>query len=264
MPSVRIAAGIRARRRGIPELFRPPSPHVPAAYVSSLTSIGDPFMSPKLTIPALFLLLSGCNPHVTIDQSKPIEINLNITGRVDLVIHAQQEMESITGEKPTHTVRPEDIGLPPATGGAGSATEAVEQPLLAEADLVPVLLRSSHSGSARVSDATHFVALIDDLKKSLAARDKLVRPLWDAKLVGESHTGLLEVKGTLTAEQKKLVDEENADRKAFLVEDAKAQKITPEQSALLFYQARLGYAKNGAWYEKRNASGTWEWKQWGM
>jgi hypothetical protein len=211
-------------------------------------------------------LFAGCNPHVTIDQSKPIEINLNITGRVDLVIHAQQDMESITGEKPTNKVRPEDIGLPPATG-VGGAMEPSERPLLAgegEAMQIPVLQRS-HSAAARTGgEAMHFIAAIDDLKKSLAARDKLVRPLWDAKLVGESHTGLLEVKGALTPEQKKLIDEENADRKAFFAEDAKAQKITAEQSALLFYTARLGYAKNGAWYEKRNAAGTWEWKQWGM
>lgn len=205
--------------------------------------------------------VAGCNPHVTIDQAKPIEINLNISGRVDLVIHAQKDMESITGEKPTNTVRPEDIGLPPAR--TGGALEPMETPLLADLADTPVLLRTAQPRAGGAPEKWVVVALIDDLKKSMAARDKLVRPLWDSKLVGESHSGLLEAKGSLTAEQKKLMDEENADRRAYFAEAGKNDKISADEAALAFYIARLGYAKAGAWYEKKNAAGAWEWKQWG-
>jgi hypothetical protein len=45
---------------------------------------------------------------------KPVDINVNITGRLELVItDARRQEEEITGAKPKRTVRPEDIGLPP-------------------------------------------------------------------------------------------------------------------------------------------------------
>src|SRR6266511_3859045 len=44
---------------------------------------------------------------------KPMDINLNISGRLELVITDARQEEEITGTKPKRTVRPEDIGLPP-------------------------------------------------------------------------------------------------------------------------------------------------------
>src|SRR5215212_10092109 len=80
-----------------------------------------------LALAAVSLPLAACNPNVTIKQDKPMVININFNGHLDLVIHdARQEMEAITGEKPRNTVRPEDIGLPPAEGGAGGAMQGEE------------------------------------------------------------------------------------------------------------------------------------------
>ena len=58
------------------------------------------------------LIIAGCTTHVIVEQPKPLDININFTGHLDLVIHdARENLEQITGEKPTNVVRPEDIGL---------------------------------------------------------------------------------------------------------------------------------------------------------
>src|SRR2546429_9845210 len=54
---------------------------------------------------------------------KPMDINLNISGRLELVItDARRQEEEITGAKPKRTVRPEDIGLPPGAAPKAEAT----------------------------------------------------------------------------------------------------------------------------------------------
>ena len=55
----------------------------------------------------------GCLQTKSEVQVKPVDINLNITGRLELVItDARREEEKIAGAKAKRTVRPEDIGLP--------------------------------------------------------------------------------------------------------------------------------------------------------
>src|SRR5579864_3703924 len=57
---------------------------------------------------------------------KPVDINLNITGRLEVVItDARKVEEEITGSKPKRTVRPEDIGLPPASSDKSDAGGAM-------------------------------------------------------------------------------------------------------------------------------------------
>src|SRR5260370_35541918 len=57
---------------------------------------------------------------------KPVDINLNITGRLEAVINdARKVEEEITGSKPKRTVRPEDIGLPPASSDKSDAGGAM-------------------------------------------------------------------------------------------------------------------------------------------
>src|SRR4029077_1444047 len=55
---------------------------------------------------------SGCLHTKSEVDVKPVDINLNITGRLELVItDARKEEQKITGSAPKRTVRPEDIGL---------------------------------------------------------------------------------------------------------------------------------------------------------
>src|SRR5713226_6693626 len=60
-------------------------------------------------------VIFGCLQTKSEVNVKPVDINLNISGRLELVItDARKEEEKITGAAPKRTVRPEDIGLPPA------------------------------------------------------------------------------------------------------------------------------------------------------
>src|SRR5215212_4896070 len=87
----------------------------------------DPPMKPLqfLAVIALVALakMVGCVHTKSDVEVKPVDINLNITGRLELVItDARRQEEQITGAKPKRIVRPEDIGLPPTLvpgSGAG-------------------------------------------------------------------------------------------------------------------------------------------------
>jgi len=211
----------------------------------------------------LALPLAACiETHVVIDQTKPLEVNVNLGGRLDLVIHdARDDLEKITGEKPTNVVRPEDIGLP---AKAGSAVTRDDAPMAFSARQDWVAVSLAYPSHVRVPrEAFRTVALVDDLTNAMKGRSAAIRGLWDTKAVGESHSGLLVVKGTVTAEQQNVIDAENSDRKALYDAKAKEKKITSDEVALGYYIERLGYAKKGAWYEVRNkTTSQWEWKQW--
>jgi hypothetical protein len=69
--------------------------------------------------------LVGCLQTKSEVQVKPMDINLNITGRLELVItDARQQEKEVAGAKPKRTVRTEDIGLPTAPGPKSEATPA--------------------------------------------------------------------------------------------------------------------------------------------
>ena len=196
----------------------------------------------------------GCTPTVVLKQEKPMEFNINITGQVEVVIKdARQNLEQITGEKPAQVVSPADIGLslPPTTKPAQTS----------------MLERMREQMGPRVVYLSDFArplaASEEELKKAMAGRNSQVQGLWESGLVGESHDGLLVERGTLSAQQKQLVAAENADRTALYDAEAKRRSMKVGDVALSYYLARLGYAKNGAWYEVYSqAAGKWEWKQW--
>src|SRR6201985_987142 len=89
-------------------------------------------------------LAVGCGPietknTVVIEQPKPLEVNVNLSGRLELVItDARKDLETITGEKAKRTVSPEDMGLPAtgATSGPGAAGMAEQAVVLA--DVMPM------------------------------------------------------------------------------------------------------------------------------
>jgi uncharacterized protein YdbL (DUF1318 family) len=203
--------------------------------------------------------LAACGPiqtenKVVIEQPKPLEINVNLSGKLELVItDARQDLEAITGEKPKREVKPEDIGLPTDTV-PGSA---------APAPSVPVALLSTFSADPNGSATTFIAASEADLVASLKARHAAVRQLLSAKLVGEAHTGLLVEKGALSTEQAATVSAENADRTALYAARAAKNKTTTQAAALAYYLERLGYAEKGDWVEIFNKkTKQWDWTQW--
>jgi uncharacterized protein YdbL (DUF1318 family) len=229
----------------------------------------------RIAFASLCLLasLAACTTHVVVEQPKPLEININFTGHLNLVIQdARQNLEQITGEKPTNVVRPEDIGLPavsrPGARGAGleegkAVAQGPADAVLAEPTF-PILSRGRPGLASGMP--TQFIAQSEaDLTKAMAARNAKIQQLWSQGLVGESHTGLLVAKGSLSQEQQGLVDAENADRSALYAAEATRKNVKADEVALGYYVARLGYAKAGAWYEVRNPSTSqWEWKKWGQ
>jgi uncharacterized protein YdbL (DUF1318 family) len=196
------------------------------------------------------LVLAGCLRTQSEVAVKPVDINLNISGRLELVItDARRQEEVINGEKPKRTVRPEDIGLPPVppagSGALDSGTMLTEYGLAQEEDAC--------QGSGRKGQ----------LVQQMAARRPQVKALLDGKLVGESHTGFLVPKGTLSASQRSIVDAENADRTELYELEAAEKKTTVEEVALGYYLARLEHVSKGTWVERFDkAARRWDWFQW--
>jgi len=183
-------------------------------------------------------LIVGCVQTKSEVDVKPVDINLNITGRLEVVItDARRQEEAITGSKPKRTVRPEDIGLP----GTPVPTS----------DNAP-------AGFVWVADSGS-----EQLIQQMAARHPQIEALLNSHVVGESHTGLLVPKAALSSSLQSLVDAENADRMALYKLEAAKKNVPVDQVALGYYMARLEHVDKGTWVERFNkSSGSWEWFQW--
>ena len=195
--------------------------------------------------------LSGCGPVQTKSEVdvKPVDINLNITGRLEVVItDARKQEEQITGSAPKRTVRPEDIGLPASTPTSNLGRAAM-------------IASDNYENSARL------VFVADDseqpLIQQMAARHQQIAAMLNGQLVGESHTGFLVAKASLSSSQQAIVDAENADRTKLYQLEAAKKGTTVEQAALGYYLARLEHVNKGTWVERFNkATSSWEWFQW--
>jgi uncharacterized protein YdbL (DUF1318 family) len=194
---------------------------------------------------------SGCGPVQTKSEVdvKPVDINLNITGRLEVVItDARKQEEQITGSAPKRTVRPEDIGLPASTPTSNAGRSAM-------------MASQDYENSARL------VWVADDseqpLIQQMAARHQQVAAMLNGQLVGESHTGFIVPKASLNPSQQSIVDAENADRTKLYQLEAAKKGTTVDQAALGYYLARLEHVNKGTWVERFNKSaGSWEWFQW--
>jgi uncharacterized protein YdbL (DUF1318 family) len=201
----------------------------------------------------LLLALTGSTVLIACLQTKsevdvkPVDINLNITGRLEVVItDARKVEEEITGSKPKRTVRPEDIGLPPAPSDKSDAGGALNSDLAEAGSIVMV-----------ASDPEQ------QLIEQMAARHPQIQTMLDSQLVGESHTGYLVPKATLSSSQQSLVDAENSDRMQLYKLEAAKKNAPLDQVALGYYLARLGHVNRGNWVDQFNKStGSWEWFQW--
>jgi uncharacterized protein YdbL (DUF1318 family) len=207
--------------------------------------------------PIAVVVIFGCLQTKSEVSVKPVDINLNINGRLELVItDARKEEEKITGSAPKRTVRPEDIGLPPAlapksdagTGAILAHGESESPRLVLVAGIYPVDVNSDRK---------------DQLIRQMAARHQQIAALLDSRLVGESHTGFLVPKGSLSTDQQALVDAENADRSELYKLEAAKKNTTQDQVALAYYMARLEHVNKGTWVERYDKStSSWEWFQW--
>src|SRR5215208_6406428 len=135
----------------------------------------------------------GCVHTKSDVEVKPVDINLNITGRLELVItDARRQEEQITGAKPKRTVQPEDIGLPPVMGPKSEATGPGAK-LRMEALAFQILSVASVYAADTSSDRQ------GQLIQQMAARHPQIGALLNSQVVGESHTGFLVPRASLSA-----------------------------------------------------------------
>jgi len=194
--------------------------------------------------------LAGCVQTKSEVDVKPVDINLNITGRLEVVItDARHAEEQITGSKPKRTVTPEDIGLPAAPAASSKAGEIAD----------PLYSRDANAGRFVLVAADSQPQLI----QQMAARHPQIQAMLDSQAVGESHTGFLVARTALSPAQQSLLDSENSDRTQLYKLEAANKGTSVDQVALGYYLARLEHVNKGNWVDRFNKStGSWEWFQW--
>jgi uncharacterized protein YdbL (DUF1318 family) len=198
--------------------------------------------------------LIGCIQTKSEVEVKPVDINLNITGRLELVI-TDARQEKIAGAKPKRMVRTEDIGLPPVLGPKSDVIPSGPM-LTAKVSVFPARLASLYVAAVGSDRQAQLV-------QQRAARHSQIEAMLDHQLIGESHTGTLVPRASLSANQQALVNAENADRAELYKLEAAEKNTTVDEVTLGYYLARLEHINKGTWVERYNKStGNWEWFQW--
>src|SRR5438067_970058 len=128
-------------------------------------------------------VLAGCNTHheIVVSQPKPMEVNVNLTGRLELVVtDARKDLEQIEGEKPKRVVTAQDIGLPATTEGPPApATKPGARGLEPR--------RVVYLGEMGTQPPRIALASEEELKKAMEGRRAQVKELRGARVVGEAH-----------------------------------------------------------------------------
>jgi len=202
-------------------------------------------------------VMVGCIRTKSDVEVKPVDINLNITGRLELVItDARRQEEQITGEKPKRRVRPEDIGLPPVPAPKAEAAGPGAR-LTDDGSAFPLaLVANAYAADASSDRQTQLI-------QQMAARHPQIEALLNNQSVGESHTGFLVPRTNLSTSQQALVNAENTDRAELYKLEAAKKNMTVDQVIPGYYLARLEHVNKGTWVERYNKStGGWEWFQW--
>lgn len=106
--------------------------------------------------------------------------------------------------------------------------------------------------------STTVAADLGAVKGAMKKRLPQMEQLWSQGLIGENNEGYVEARGSLTAEQQKLVTAENSDREIVYEAIAKSTQTTPEQvgkqrAAQISQRAAKGLwlqDADGDWYKK--------------
>ncbi len=93
------------------------------------------------------------------------------------------------------------------------------------------------------------------VKARMMNRRSVVAALLTQQKAGENNQGYLVVRGEMSADEKKALNEENADRKQVYEEIAAKTKATIQIVGAQRASAIAGLAQSGAWLQ--NASGQW-------
>ncbi len=96
---------------------------------------------------------------------------------------------------------------------------------------------------------------LDQVKARMKNRRPVVVALLTQQKAGENNQGYLVIRGEASADEKKALNEENADRKQVYEEIAVKTKATIQIVGAQRASAIAGLAQSGAWLQ--NASGQW-------
>ena len=98
------------------------------------------------------------------------------------------------------------------------------------------------------------ISLQAGIKERLAKRLPSINKLKEALVIGENNKGYLEVKGKITAADKKIIDEENSDRKKIYYMLAKRTGVTVDIVQKRRAEAIAKKSKKGIWLQKPDGS----------
>lgn len=226
-------------------------------------------MKPKSIIVALFVLpvmlgINGCirtHSDVVISQPKPLQVDVNLNGKLTLVIQdARNDMQYIAGPPPAGTapVPATQPAAAPATAPAAATAPASTQPnsLRLQKPIADVVIFADDIPPAQMTTKQQVL-------KELHEDYPRLRVLLIKHLIGEAHTGYVEARGTLTAKQKKLINEDNAYRRRLYQIVGKSTGQSVPTVGLIYFQVRLRYLPNGVWVQQlNNSTGLWVWVKW--
>jgi hypothetical protein len=191
-------------------------------------------------------VLIGCIQTKSEVEVKPVDINLNITGRLELVItDAWQQEEKIAGAKPKRTVRTEDIGSPPVLKPKSDVIPSGAT-LTDDGPVLPVRLASLYAAAASRDRQAQLVEL-------RAARYPQIETMLDNQLVGESYTGALVPRASLSANYQALINVGNADRVELYKLEAAEKNTTVDYDVREQSPWGLFYQETGPRYRSRKS-----------
>ena len=174
---------------------------------------------------------------------------VDVNVRIDVYQHASDVLDYISGES-------EEV--PEIEGEDQPESSSTLEKAL---DMV-LGVKTAHA--AENTDAKSYRALLESMKK----RAGKITKYKNDQSVGENHKGLLSVRESSKMKSdskyaeavKKLVNDENRDRKEFYKLDAKMNNKSYDQIATTFAKARRNKAKPGHWIQIQK-NGKWRWKK---
>ena len=209
---------------------------------------------------------------MVISQPKPLQVDVNLNGKLTLVIQdARNDMQYIAGAPAAGAATaPTGAAAAPAAVPAkspGTAPQAAPTTAPAPATTQPSSLRMQKPINSVIIFADDIPPAQMTTKQQVLAELRedypRLRVLLMKHLVGEAHTGYVEARGSLTAKQKKLINEDNAYRQRLYQIVGKSTGQPVATVGLIYFQVRLRYLPNGVWVQQlNNSTGQWVWIKW--
>ena len=191
------------------------------------------------------LAVGGClrtHSEVVISQPKPLEVNVNLNGKLTLVIQrqAQNDMDFIAGAaKAQATAATHPASAPhPSPGSAPGAGSLRLAPRGRLNSLGPVIFADAAPSRLRV--------ILEHLRADFHRCHQLLA----AHLTGEAHTGYMVARKKLFPSDARFVRSDNRWRKRLYELRARQQDTTVAQIGAIYFQFRVKFAPVGAWIQQ--------------